>query len=59
MHARSVTTDVPDQNQLLASVDKLAGDLRQKLSTDPKVVNDLKAHAARPTTNVGGRSAGV
>jgi eukaryotic-like serine/threonine-protein kinase len=47
----SVTTDVPDQNQLLASVDKLAGDLRQKLSTDPKVVNDLKAHAARPTTN--------
>ena len=49
--ARSaVTTDVPDQNQLLASVDKLAGDLRQKLSTDPKVLNDLKAHAVRPTT---------
>ncbi|HZZ40701.1 MAG TPA: tetratricopeptide repeat protein [Acidobacteriaceae bacterium] len=47
----SVTTDVPDQNQLLASVDKLAGDLRQRLSTDPKIVNDLKAHAARPTTN--------
>ena len=47
----SVTTDVPDQNQLLASVDKLAGDLRQKLSTDPKVLNDLKAHAVRPTTN--------
>ena len=49
--ARSaVTTDVPDQNQLLASVDKLAADLRQKLSTDPKVLNDLKAHAVRPTT---------
>ncbi|HEX3985030.1 MAG TPA: tetratricopeptide repeat protein [Acidobacteriaceae bacterium] len=46
----SVTTDVPDQNQLLASVDKLAADLRQKLSTDPKVLNDLKAHAVRPTT---------
>jgi len=47
----SVTTDVPDQNQLLASVDKLAADLRLKLSTDPKVLNDLKAHAVRPTTN--------
>ncbi|HEX3660186.1 MAG TPA: tetratricopeptide repeat protein [Acidobacteriaceae bacterium] len=47
----SVTTDVPDQNQLLASVDKLAASLRQKLSTDPKIVNDLKAHAVRPSTS--------
>lgn len=47
----AVTTDVPDQNQLLTSVDKLAADLRRKLSTDPKVLNDLKAHAVRPTTN--------
>ena len=47
----SVTTDVPDQNQLLTSVDKLAADLRQKLSSDPKVLSDLKAHAVRPTTS--------
>ena len=46
----TLITDVPDQNQLLASVDKLAGDLRAKLSADPKVLNDLKAHAARPST---------
>jgi tetratricopeptide (TPR) repeat protein len=46
----TVTTDVPDQNQLLASVDKLAGQLREKLTADPKVLNDLKAHAVRPST---------
>lgn len=46
----SITTDVASQSQLLASVDKLAGDLRQKLSSDPKVLSDLKAHAMRPTT---------
>jgi serine/threonine protein kinase/tetratricopeptide (TPR) repeat protein len=45
-----VTTDVADQNQLLAGVDKLAGELRGKLSADPKVLNDLKAHAVRPST---------
>ena len=50
--ARSVvTTDVPQVNDLLASVDKLAGDLRQKLSTDPRIVKDLQAHAERPSTN--------
>jgi eukaryotic-like serine/threonine-protein kinase len=46
----TVTTDVPDQNQLLASVDKLAGELRAKLTADPKVLSDLKAHAIRPST---------
>jgi tetratricopeptide (TPR) repeat protein len=46
----TVTTDVPDQSQLLAGVDKLAGQLREKLTADPKVLNDLKAHAGRPTT---------
>ncbi|MGB9031221.1 MAG: tetratricopeptide repeat protein [Acidobacteriaceae bacterium] len=45
-----VTTDVPDEKDLLTSVDKLAGQLREKLTTDPKVVNDLKAHAVRPST---------
>lgn len=46
----TVTTDVPDQNQLLGSVDKLAGELRGKLTADTKVVDDLKAHAVRPST---------
>ena len=46
----TVTTDVSDQNQLLGSVDKLAGQLREKLTADRKVLNDLKAHAARPST---------
>ena len=46
----TITTDVPDQNQLLASVDKLAGQLREKLTTDPKVLDDLQAHAVRPST---------
>jgi tetratricopeptide (TPR) repeat protein len=46
----TVTTDVPDQNQLLASVDKLAGQLREKLTADPKLLSDLKAHAVQPST---------
>ncbi|MGA9984873.1 MAG: protein kinase, partial [Acidobacteriaceae bacterium] len=45
-----VITDVPEEKDLLTSVDKLAGELREKLTTDPKVVTDLKAHAERPTT---------
>ena len=46
----TLTTDVPDQNHLLASVDQLAGQLREKLTADPKVLSDLKAHALRPST---------
>jgi len=46
----TLTTDVPDQNQLLAAVDKLAGELRGKLTADPKVLSDLKAHSLRPST---------
>ncbi|HEY6448678.1 MAG TPA: protein kinase, partial [Acidobacteriaceae bacterium] len=45
-----VTTDVPQQKDLLASVDKLAADLRGKISADPKVLEELKAHAERPST---------
>jgi eukaryotic-like serine/threonine-protein kinase len=49
--ARSVvTTDVPSDNQLLASVDKLASQLRQKLTADPKLLKDLQEHADRPQT---------
>ena len=46
----TLTTDVPDQNQLLAAVDKLAGELRGKLTADPKLLSDLKAHSLRPST---------
>jgi tetratricopeptide (TPR) repeat protein len=46
----TASTDVADQSQLLAGVDKLAGQLREKLTADPKVLNDLKAHAGRPST---------
>ncbi len=48
---RSVlTTDVPQEKELLPAVDKLAVDLRQKLTADPKILKDLKAHAERPST---------
>jgi tetratricopeptide (TPR) repeat protein/tRNA A-37 threonylcarbamoyl transferase component Bud32 len=45
-----VTTDVPSENALLSSVDQLAAQLRQKLTTDPKLQRDLQAHADRPQT---------
>jgi tetratricopeptide (TPR) repeat protein len=47
----TITTDVPDEKDLLASVDKLAGQLRDKLSADPRILKDLKAHSGRPSTN--------
>lgn len=48
---RSVlTTDVPEQKNLLSALDKLSGDLRQKLTSDRNVLDDLKAHAAQPST---------
>ena len=46
-----VTTDVPDQKDLFSSVDQLAAQLREKLTADPKLLKDLKAHAERPSTN--------
>ena len=46
----SVTTDVSQDKDLLAGVDKLAGELREKVTADPKVLNDLKAHSVRPST---------
>ena len=46
----AVTTDVSDEKNLLSAVDQLAGQLRQKLTTDTKVLKDLQAHAARPST---------
>lgn len=46
----TMTTDVPDEKDLLTSVDKLAGQLREKLTADPKLLKDLQAHSGRPTT---------
>jgi tetratricopeptide (TPR) repeat protein/predicted Ser/Thr protein kinase/TolB-like protein len=44
-------TDVPDEKNLLTSVDTLAGQIREKLISDPKTLKDLKLHSARPSTN--------
>jgi serine/threonine protein kinase/tetratricopeptide (TPR) repeat protein len=50
-HTRlTVMTDVSQDKDLLAGVDKLAGELREKLTADPAVLKDLKAHAERPST---------
>lgn len=46
----TVTTDVSQDKDLLAGVDKLAGQLREKLTADRKVLDDLRAHALRPST---------
>lgn len=47
----TITTDLPSENNLLSSVDKLAAQLREKLTSDPKLLKDLQAHADRPQTN--------
>jgi tetratricopeptide (TPR) repeat protein len=47
----AVTTDVADEKNLLSAVDQLAGQLRQKLTADSKVLKDLQAHATRPSTS--------
>jgi eukaryotic-like serine/threonine-protein kinase len=43
--------EIPDEKELLKSVDTLAGEIRQRLVSNPDVLNDLKAHALRPSTN--------
>jgi serine/threonine protein kinase/Tfp pilus assembly protein PilF len=45
-----ITTTVPDQKELLTSVDSLAGQIREKLTANPDVLKELKAHAQRPST---------
>jgi tetratricopeptide (TPR) repeat protein len=46
----SVSTDVANENELLASLEKLAGDLRGKLATNPEILKDLQAHSQHVTT---------
>ena len=42
----SLSTDVANENQLLASLEKLAGDMREKLASTPEILKELQAHSA-------------
>ncbi len=46
----SLSTDVADENQLLSSLEKLAGDLREKLASNPEILKELQAHSQHVTT---------
>jgi tetratricopeptide (TPR) repeat protein len=46
----SLTADVPSENDLLASLEKLAGDLRGKLASNPEILKELQAHSQHVTT---------
>lgn len=50
--ARSVLkTEIPQEKDLLTSVDTLAGEVRQQLAANPEMLKELKAHAVRPSTD--------
>ncbi len=44
-------TPLPSEKDLLATIDTLAAQVREKLAANPDMLQDLKAHAARPSTN--------
>jgi len=44
-------TDVASEKELLAGVDALAKDVREKLAASPQILKELEAHALRPSTN--------
>ena len=46
----TLKTDVPNEKELLGSVDKLAGDIRDRLAVNPDTLRELKAHVQRPST---------
>jgi serine/threonine protein kinase/tetratricopeptide (TPR) repeat protein len=46
----SVNTDVAGEKQLLASLDKLADDLRQKLAPTAEVLKELQSHSQHAVT---------
>ncbi len=46
----SVTTDVAGEKELLTSLDKLAGTVREKLAATPEVLKELQAHSQHVTT---------
>jgi tetratricopeptide (TPR) repeat protein/predicted Ser/Thr protein kinase len=43
-------TDILQENDVLTSVDALATQVRQRLTADPELQKELKAHADRPST---------
>ncbi|HEY0758979.1 MAG TPA: tetratricopeptide repeat protein [Acidisarcina sp.] len=45
-----IKTSVPQEKDLLTSVDGLATDIRQRLATDPASLKELQKHSQRPTT---------
>ena len=46
----SLSTDVANENELLASLEKLAGDMREKLASTPEILKELQAHPQHVTT---------
>ncbi len=46
-----IQTNVAGEQQLLAAMDTLAGDVQKKLASSPEMLKDLQAHALRPSTN--------
>ncbi len=46
----TVNSDVPDEKQLLSSLDKMADDLRQKLAATPEVLKELQSHSQHVIT---------
>ena len=46
----SLSTDVANDNELLGSLEKLAGDLREKLAATPEILKELEAHSQHVTT---------
>ena len=46
----SMNTDVADEKELLPAMEKLAGNLREKLAANPEVLKELEAHSAHVTT---------
>ncbi len=46
----SLSTDVANDNELLGSLEKLAGDMREKLASTPSILKELQAHSQHVTT---------
>jgi eukaryotic-like serine/threonine-protein kinase len=45
-----INIDVPNEKQLLASLDKMADDIRDKVATTPEIQKELQAHSQHVTT---------
>jgi serine/threonine protein kinase/tetratricopeptide (TPR) repeat protein len=45
-----IQTDAANEKELLPALDKLAGEVRQKLATSPEILKELQAHSQRIST---------